>query len=629
MSTLNVNDNSQRIMDDIMSGRSVSRGLESMVQRGEHYYRLVHPDDKPNGLWQRQSIEGGVDGNQWETLLDASDWSDATLVRVQLEPTHRKTALTYFSLNDSDKNEVFEFDVESGEFVVDGLHVDMGMVDCTWNTPDSIYAMFSRHEDDKTEYGYPSTIYLMERGNSPWPVVMCPLEIIGMEMSQEPGQRLLVTMYNTMTDRSFNIADGIYTTPLKLRGHYDVSLNGNNLMVYNHDDVNNYQASVKAGSLSVAHIEPNINRDTPIFLEPIFIPGPNRVLKESTWAGNNIYVTEEYNGRFRLLWHNVALGHGKCLMTSQGMMSCTWDGIPKSNSVNIDVSSWNRPMEVKHYDFRKPELTNVTLEESDSVYIATHRTATSTDGKYVSYDVISSEPLNDIHDARPTLITAYGGFGVSMMPHYDEDMINGWLKQDGKPIYVVAHIRGGGEQGPGWEALGRGAKGKLMGSDDVASVARDLIGLGVTDSDHLAFRGESNGGLIAGLLMTRYPELFAAISCGAPILDMKHYTEIGLGASWVDEYGTDGLESIDVVSLSRQSKEELPDTLFWAAKDDERVGTEHARRVVEALEQSGHFNHRYLEVDGGHSGLPGEGNSAYIDAQVYSFILDSIHNRQK
>ena len=101
---------------------------------------------------------------------------------------------------------------------------------------------------------------------------------------------------------------------------------------------------------------------------------------------------------------------------------------------------------------------------------------------------------------------------------------------------MIANIRGGGEFGPAWHKAGM-REGKKLAHDDFAAVAQDLIARGVTRRERLACSGGSNGGLLVGNMLTRYPHLFGAIYCGVPLLDMRRYTKLPPGASWIGEYG--------------------------------------------------------------------------------------------
>src|SRR5690625_380917 len=146
--------------------------------------------------------------------------------------------------------------------------------------------------------------------------------------------------------------------------------------------------------------------------------------------------------------------------------------------------------------------------------------ATSDDGTRVPYFEISGKDAaaRGTDGPAPTLLFGYGGFEISLTPGYLGAIGKAWLERGG--TYVLANIRGGGEYGPRWHQAAL-KENRHRAYEDFSSVARDLIERGVTDRDHLAVRGGSNGGLLTGNMVTRYPELFGAVVIQVPLLDMK------------------------------------------------------------------------------------------------------------
>eukprot|EP00957_Ditylum_brightwellii_P130553 9958917-Ditylum_brightwellii.AAC.1 len=123
-----------------------------------------------------------------------------------------------------------------------------------------------------------------------------------------------------------------------------------------------------------------------------------------------------------------------------------------------------------------------------------------------------------------------------MIPHYSGGVGAGWLERGG--IKVIANIRGGGEYGPSWhKAALREKRHKCF--EDVNAIAQALIRSGVTSYENLALIGGSNGGLLVGNVITRSTgaKLFGAAVCQVPLLDMKRYSHLLAGASWMAEYG--------------------------------------------------------------------------------------------
>jgi prolyl oligopeptidase len=166
------------------------------------------------------------------------------------------------------------------------------------------------------------------------------------------------------------------------------------------------------------------------------------------------------------------------------------------------------------------------------------REATSPDGTKIPYFVIGRRNMA-LDGSTPTLLYGYGGFEISLTPSYLAATGLTWLEQGG--CYVVANIRGGGEFGPSWHQAAL-KQNRHKAYEDFAAVAEDLIRSGITRREKLAIRGGSNGGLLVGNLMVRRPDLFAAVICAVPLLDMKRYNKLLAGASWMAEYGNPDTE---------------------------------------------------------------------------------------
>ena len=161
----------------------------------------------------------------------------------------------------------------------------------------------------------------------------------------------------------------------------------------------------------------------------------------------------------------------------------------------------------------------------------TQHFATSDDGTAVPYFVVGHRRREA---TGATLLGGYGGFEVARTPGYDGVMGRLWLSRGG--TYVLANIRGGGEYGPSWHTQAM-REGRHLVAEDFAAVARDLVARGITTVEQLGAQGGSNGGLLMGIMLTQYPELFGALVCSVPLLDMRRFHLLLAGASWVAEYG--------------------------------------------------------------------------------------------
>ena len=212
---------------------------------------------------------------------------------------------------------------------------------------------------------------------------------------------------------------------------------------------------------------------------------------------------------------------------------------------------------------------------------------TSLDGTKVPLFVARrrEQPLDG---TAPAILYGYGGFQVSLTPSYNATA-RAWVEGGG--VYATACLRGGGEYGEAWHRDGmRDVKQHVF--DDFLASARWLIGTRHTSPDHLAIAGGSNGGLLVGAALTQSPELFRAVHCSAPLLDMVRYELFGLGITWNDEYGTaaDAEELGWLLSYSPYHRvvdgTPYPSVLFTTFGGDTRVDPLHARKLCAALQQA-------------------------------------------
>ena len=257
--------------------------------------------------------------------------------------------------------------------------------------------------------------------------------------------------------------------------------------------------------------------------------------------------------------------------------------------------------------------------DTDGLRVSQHF-ATSDDGTRIPYFVVGRPDPS----AGPTLLTGYGGFEVPLTPSYSGIIGRGWLERGG--TYVVANIRGGGEYGPRWhQAVQRRQRLKVF--EDFAAVARDLVSRGVTTPGRLGIQGGSNGGLLTGVMLTRYPELFGAVVCQVPLLDMRRYHLLLAGASWMAEYG-DPDDEADWAYLSQYSPYHqvrpgapYPPTLVMTSTRDDRVHPGHARKMVARMREAGHDVRYHENIEGGHGAAADNAQRAQMWAMVFEFLL--------
>jgi len=279
--------------------------------------------------------------------------------------------------------------------------------------------------------------------------------------------------------------------------------------------------------------------------------------------------------------------------------------------------------------------------------------AKSRDGTSVPYFLVCKESILSAGDA-PCLLYGYGGFEISMTPSYASVTGRKWLEDGG--CYVVANIRGGGEYGPRWHKAAL-RENRELAYDDFIAVAEDLISRGFTSPARLGIRGGSNGGLLMGNMLTRRPDLFGAVVCQVPLLDMRRYHKLLAGASWTAEYGepdTSDWRYLQCVSayhnIDPDSIDHYPPLLMLTSMRDDRVHPYHARALVRRLldvkesseargrkagrdgkaakalaAKSGRGQVLYYEnMEGGHGGAADLKQQAFQTALYISFLKEKL-----
>ena len=210
---------------------------------------------------------------------------------------------------------------------------------------------------------------------------------------------------------------------------------------------------------------------------------------------------------------------------------------------------------------------------------------TSKDGTKVPMFVFHKKGL-ELNGKNPTVLTGYGGFNISLTPSFAGDRYL-WLEHGG--VFAVANLRGGAEFGEDWHRAGMLDK-KQNVFDDFIAAAEYLIAQKYTDKEHLAIRGGSNGGLLVGVAFTQRPDLFRAVVCAVPLLDMLRYQHFQIAKLWIPEYGSaDDPKQFDWIYAYSpyqhvKAGTEYPAILFMTAESDTRVDPMHAKKMAALMQ---------------------------------------------
>ena len=255
---------------------------------------------------------------------------------------------------------------------------------------------------------------------------------------------------------------------------------------------------------------------------------------------------------------------------------------------HMDLTSAKKPADATIKSFPQPTLWGKVDAPSidPSAYVVEQVWYKSKDGTRVPMFVVSKKGIKK-DGTNPTLLTGYGGFNISLQPTFNRSMYL-WMEHGG--IFAVANLRGGSEFGEDWHRAGMLDK-KQNVFDDFIAAAEYLISEKYTDKDHLSIYGGSNGGLLMGVMITQRPDLFRAVVCAVPLLDMLRYQNFQIAKLWIPEYGSadDAQQFKWLYAYSPyhhvKPGTEYPAIMFMTGDTDTRVDPMHAKKMA-ALMQS-------------------------------------------
>jgi prolyl oligopeptidase len=636
--------------------------IPMVTKRGDWYYNFWRDAEHPKGLWRRTRWESYVtDAPEWETVLDvdalaAADgidwvWGGAGFLRPA-DGTSWRRCMVRLSPDGGDAAAVREYDVEDRAFIdpADGgfaLPAAKGGVD--WLDADTLLVSSTLGDDAVTTSSYPRIVRKLPRG-----VDLADAEVI-FEVPAEhmmaaagfddtPGfERLIASDRMSFFDVQHSIWwDGTWV-PIPVPTDVDVDLHREWILFRPQRDWDLQGRTYPGGSLLVADFASFMAGAQDVTV--LFAPDEHTSLQSWSWTKGHLLLN---------LLHDVSSEIRVLTPPSSASADGTHDGEWSASA--LDACPPLHLVESYAVDDEDPEagddywlvvtgfLTPTTLlrgtlggehEEvkrapsffDESRFEVEQHFATSADGTKVPYFQIGPKGL-ELDGTAPTQLSGYGGFEIARTPAYSGTVGRAWLEKGG--VYVVANIRGGGEYGPAWHQAALKAN-RHRAYEDFAAVAQDLIRRDVTSPQHLGCSGGSNGGLLVGNMLVAYPHLFGAISCGVPLLDMRRYTKLSAGYSWIAEYGDpddpkewEFLKTFSPYHLLRDGVD-YPDTFLWTATSDDRVGPVQARKMAARMEAMGIPNVWFHEaLEGGHAGASDNRQAAALQARSQSFLWRAL-----
>ncbi|WP_436495840.1 prolyl oligopeptidase family serine peptidase [Actinokineospora sp. HUAS TT18] len=608
-------------------------------RRGEFLYNFWQDAANPRGLWRRTTLDQyRTDAPEWDVLLDVDAlgeregenwvWSGAKVLRPDYD-----IALIELSRGGADATVVREFDLRTREFVADGFTLPEAKSRVGWIDRDRVYVGTDFGDGSLTSSGYPRVLKEWRRG-TPLDEAEIVFEGKAEDVSAYAFHDSTPGFERDFVGRhpDFFTSEEFLRTPDGDLVRIDVPDDASSdvhrewLLILLRTDWTVADTTYRAGSLLAANFDAYLAGDRELAV--LFEPDAHTSLSGYSWTRNHLILNELHDVKSQL----EVLTPGP-----DGWTRAPLPGVPDVGSADVidtdpdesdeyvlNVSGYLQPATLMRGEIGGDVETlkqAPAFFDTDGLHVEQHF-ATSDDGTKVPYFVVGPE-----NPTGPTLLYGYGGFEVSLTPSYAGGMGRSWLAQGG--TYVVANIRGGGEYGPAWHRAAL-RENRPRAYEDFAAVARDLVARGITTHERLGMQGGSNGGLLAGVMLTRYPELFGAVVSQVPLLDLQRYHLLLAGASWMAEWG-DPDDPADWAYLKEfspyhnvHSGREYPPVFFVTSTRDDRVHPGHARKMAARMIEQGHTPYYYENIEGGHGAAADNEQRAFMSAIVYEFLLRTL-----
>lgn len=623
--------------------------IAEVSKLGDFYYNFWRDAEHKMGLWRRTTLARyRSDEPAWETVLDLDAlaaaegvhwvWHGATVLR----PSCRK-ALVSLSPGGSDADVTREFDLVAKTFVAPeqgGFFRPESKGGLAWIDDDTVYAFTTLGEGGSTTSGYPRTARRWARGT---PLASAPIVYEGLaddmyisaHRMHTPGfeRDFVARSLAFYSAELFLLTEGDRLSKVEVPLSAEPSIQREWLLVELREAWSVGARTYIAGSLLATHFDRFMRGERDFAV--LFEPGPTRSLAATTWTLNHLVVNvlDDVKNRLHVLtppaggtgpWTRSEFAGAPAI----GSVDARAVDRDESDAVWLSAADYLTPSTLSLATLGQPPelLKSMPAFFDAGGLVVEQHFATSDDGTRVPYFMVRRADL--VFDGTaPTLLYGYGGFEVSLTPGYSGALGRAWLSRGG--VYVVANIRGGGEYGPRWHQLAL-KRHRHRAYEDFSSVAKDLVTRGITSPRQLGVQGGSNGGLLAGMMLTRYPALFGAVVIEVPLLDMRRYSRLLAGASWMAEYGDpddpaqwDYIRTFSPYHLFDPSRD-YPPVLFTTSTRDDRVHPAHARKMAAAMIEAGKDVSYYENIEGGHGGAANNEQAATMQALAYRFLWERL-----
>lgn len=604
---------------------------------GKYIYNFWQDKIHVRGIWRRATSASYNAGKPvWETLLDLDAMSkkdDIKWVFKGAEGLYPKfdRFIVKLSKGGGDAVVIKEYDAVAKKFISNGFELPESKCNVSYLDKNTLIVGTDFGQGSMTNSGYPRLVKLWERGT--------PLS---------SAKNIFEGEATDVSDNGSVLRDGdkSYLTLVKSETFYT-----SKVFVYQNDNAIPLQIPEDAdiqGILNdqlIVELKSDWTVDGQTFKQGAAVSATFSLLLEGKKDIHLIYEPDAFSSvdaitqTKNFLLFNI-LNNVKSELYAYAFSNGRWTGnkIKAPDFGTITISSTDEFSDDYFYTYQNfltpPSLylsnaktNNPKLIKSLPSYFKADKYKVeqfkmkSKDGEMIPYFVISSKQIK-YNGNNPTLLNAYGGFEIPEVPFYSGVMGQAWLEKGG--VFVLANIRGGGEFGPKWHQAGLKEKRQNI-YNDFHGVAEDLIARKITSPKHLGIMGGSNGGLLMGVAFTQRPDLYNAVVCQVPLLDMKRFNKLLAGASWMGEYGdpdTSDWEFIQKYSPYQNVKKDTsyPEVFFMTSTRDDRVHPGHARKMAAKMLDMGNKIYYYENTEGGHGGSSTNEQKAKFGALYYAYL---------
>ncbi len=625
--------------------------LPNVYQEEGWLYNFWRDEKNPRGVLRRTTLAGfAADEPAWEVVIsidalnrkENKQWVFKGMSCLQDGPEH---CLVRLSPGGGDAVVTREFNSVSKSFRKGGFYLPLAKGSTSWVDADTLFVATDFGKNTVTESGYPRVVKRWQRGT---PLAAAELvhkgesksvAVSAARLHSADGDIDMVRESKTFwTAERYQLLNGA-KHPLDIP--LSASVNGffqGRLIISLKEDWARANKTYHQGAVLIAD-PAALRTGSKSVIDVLIEPDDTTIVQSVTTTDTTVLVTVLENVRGKIY---------RYIPGSEGRWERVQVDFPDNGSLEITSTddttgnffaryeSFTSPPALYYVaskDWQPQKIKSQSPSFDGSRYQTEQYFATSADGTKVPYFVVL--PKGAKRDgSNPTHIFSYGGFRNSLTPSYSGsyESLSGaygklWLDRGG--IFVLANIRGGGEFGPAWHAAALKAN-RQRAFEDFEAVAEDLFKRNISTPEHLGIEGRSNGGLLVGATMTRRPDLYSAVICGVPLLDMKRYHKLLAGASWMAEYGDpDVPEEWEFIkqyspyhNLSRGI--EYPAVFFYTSTRDDRVHPGHARKMAARMREYGQEVWYYENLEGGHGGSSTNDQLAYRLALAYSHLWTQL-----